>query len=84
MSKFTEAIAAEPTGRAGGCTTGRLLTKLRGEDRKDFLRLLEEVESGDRTGASVARIVKRTGTEIKSSQILYHVHGDCKCAKDLA
>lgn len=84
MSKFTEAIAAEPTGRAGGCTTGKLLAKLDGEDLEDFVQLLDEVRSGDRTGASVARIVKRTGTEIKSSQVLYHVHGDCKCPKDLS
>lgn len=81
MSRFTEAIAAEPVRPDKGptCTVGHFRESLDGDDLDDFDGLLAEARSGNRTMASVARVLQRVGVDLKADRLLRHAKRECKC-----
>lgn len=81
MSRFTEAIAAESPkpDKGPGCGVGRFRASLDGDDLDDFDTLVASAMAGDRTMASVTRVLKRVDVDLKADRLLRHSRGDCKC-----
>lgn len=83
MSRFTEAIAAEPKNNPGGakCKTGAFHRSLEGEDLHDFEALLDQALQEERTWASVARILGRVDFRVQPKALSSHAKGECRCPK---
>lgn len=81
MSIFTDAINAESLrpNKGPACAVTKVREQLQGDDLADFDALLAAVETGERTAASVHRILARVGIKLHPERIRYHQRGFCKC-----
>lgn len=81
MMDLAEAIAAEPPGMRKGplCSIAQLRRKLSDEDNALLDRLFAEVRDGERTAASMARVLTRAGHPFTGNRLAHHLRGDCKC-----
>lgn len=81
MGSLADFAATEPPKKLSvRCTVARLLSELDDEDRATFLALIAEVRSGERSAASVGRILARAGHPTRTDNLTHHLRGDCRCA----
>jgi hypothetical protein len=80
IMSLDDAIASEsPQPKKGpACWTVRAEAQF-GEGWPKVMDLIEKVRDGERTAASLARILNKTGFRISGSQVLRHVRKDCDC-----
>lgn len=77
-----EAIAAEPrTAKGPECGVAKLKRRLSPEDGEKVEALFTAVRDGDRTAASVARILTRAGFPFTGNRLANHLRGECKCPR---
>lgn len=53
-----------------------------GDDWPKLADLLEKVREGERTAASLSRILNKAGFRISGNQVSRHIRNDCGCNDD--
>lgn len=81
MASLEDAIASEPkrTRKGPPCGYIRVRAGMDADDQARFEYLLAEVARGQRTAASVGRILSRAGHHWPGNMITRHMRRECKC-----
>lgn len=77
-----ESIEAEPhTLKGPKCHVAVMRGKMSPEDQRLLDGLFDEAREGERTRASIARILTRVGFPTTGERLANHARGECKCAR---